>query len=584
MTNPIKYASRTYNTVMNDINSDPDLVDKPEWFKRLIAGSHDCMSMMENANANEDFLRTALSRISVADLCAEIDYLLSWKSTSSGVVLFYLNPDTVVFPKTISLEDLACRSEGTTAISSKKFEARSSVVAFATSETFTTDFSTDNILDVARIYTTGELVRVTTTVTLPAGLSVSTDYYAIYVSDTEVTLANTLANAYQGTEITLTSDGTGVHTVTLYSKSVTCYQQDTKEEVSVGLSDGSTHWQEFDLPDLDLIEDTLEIVINSVTWTKVTTLVDSLSTDTHYRFGYKTDGSSYIWFGNGTYGAVPGNFDVRASYAVGGGSDTNISNPNRIISYAGSDSDVVGVSNPSTLTGGSAEESLENAKIVAPLLLKARNRFVTDEDGEALTLDYGGVIRVKVNANIYGLLSSQVPIVPSGGGTPSSALKTALQTYLIAKTVLKTMDVRVVDPTYNAISTVAGIKVKSGYVFADIKPYVSLALRLLYSEVTYEIWTTYLSSGIASAVTYINNKWSYTFGSTSYTQIRTFLTEMGFTNFGVTFQESDVQGFIDTYVDGVDYINISSPAFPITQTDDEITQDNLNDTNLTEIT
>lgn len=582
MSNPIQYTSRTFLQVMNDFNNDPDLVDKPEWFKRMVAGSHDVLSMYENAIANNSFLRTAFTRQSVADLLALIDYQLAWKTTSSGTLLFYLSP-TTVFPKTIDVENLKARSSGTIQVASKVYEAREGITATATSEGFTTDYASDNNLDVAREYMTGEKVRVSTDNTLPAPLAAATDYYVIKQSATEITLAETLAEAYAGTEITLTSDGTGNHTITLLSVQVTAYQQETQEDVSLGTSDGSTEWQRFDLPDLDVLSDTLTLNINGMSWTVVDNLVESSSSDRHFLHRYNTDGSSYVLFGNGTYGAIPGNFEIFADYSYGGGIESNITAADRINSYAGSDTDVQGVSNPSAFTGGADEENLESAKLLGPTLLKARDRFITVEDGEALALAYGGIIRVAVNKNVYGLLSAQVPIVPAGGGSPSAGLKSALQTYLIERSVLDSIDVRVENPTYNAVSVTSTIKVLSGYTFADIKDYITLALRLIFSEVTSEIQGEYEQNGIADAVSTINSKWSYSFGTADYTQIITLLENITASDFGVDFQESDVTSIIDIYVNGVDYISITAPAFPITQAADEITQDDIDPDDITEI-
>lgn len=61
---------------------------------------------------------------------------------------------------------------------------------------------------------TGTRVRLTTTTTLPAGLSTATDYYVIKVSDTTFKLATSYANAVAGTAIDITDAGTGTHTVT----------------------------------------------------------------------------------------------------------------------------------------------------------------------------------------------------------------------------------------------------------------------------------------------------------------------------------------------------------------------------------
>lgn len=60
---------------------------------------------------------------------------------------------------------------------------------------------------------TGDGVKVSSTATLPSPLVAGMTYYAIKVTDTSYQLAATLANAYAGTAINLTSAGTGQHTL-----------------------------------------------------------------------------------------------------------------------------------------------------------------------------------------------------------------------------------------------------------------------------------------------------------------------------------------------------------------------------------
>jgi len=575
-TNPIRYTSRTFTSIYNDINSDDDLVDKPDWFKRIWAGIGDILSMWENASANQAFLRTAFTRQAVIDLCAMIDYDLSPRATSYGTLIFHLKGATV-FPISVTALNMAGQTQGSLSVSSKRFEARSSEAVAASSETFTANASNDQ-LTVARVYTTGEKVRLTTTNTLPDPLAVSTDYYPIYVDDTHIRLATSLENAYAGTYIDLTDAGTGTHTIHMYSFSKTCYQQlSLSASVIIGSSDGSTEWQEFDLPDLWVLEDTLEIVINSVTWTQVDTFVDSSNTDTHYKVLYKKDGGTYIRFGNGTYGAIPGAFDIYADYAVGGGVDANVSVVGRVNAYAGSDTNIEAVTNPAAMTGGASEETIENAKMLAPLLLKARDRFVTVEDGIALCLDYTGVTRANIIKNAYGILSAEVIIVPTGGGNPSSALKTAIDTYLTDRCILESVDIRVVDPTYYTFNVTAAIKVKEAYVYADVLPFFRLCIRLLTSEITKEIVDTYQSTGIDDAITYINDKWTESFTSDDAPQIQTMLDEMYerdyIPDFGQDYNESELIGFIQMFVEGVDYCTWTLPALPVSLADDEIATD-----------
>jgi hypothetical protein len=85
-------------------------------------------------------------------------------------------------------------------------------------DTFTADAGTDvctwtSTANYPSNILTGTRVRLTTTTTLPAGLTTATDYYVIKVSDTTFSLATSYANAVAGTAINITDAGTGTHTV-----------------------------------------------------------------------------------------------------------------------------------------------------------------------------------------------------------------------------------------------------------------------------------------------------------------------------------------------------------------------------------
>lgn len=86
------------------------------------------------------------------------------------------------------------------------------------SDTFSADDTTDictytSSASIPSNILTGTRVRLTTTTTLPAGLSLATDYYVIRLSDTTFKLATSYANAIAGTAINITSTGTGTHTI-----------------------------------------------------------------------------------------------------------------------------------------------------------------------------------------------------------------------------------------------------------------------------------------------------------------------------------------------------------------------------------
>ncbi len=83
--------------------------------------------------------------------------------------------------------------------------------AFATTDV---NIATDEITEVNHGMLTGDVWQGTTTGTLPAGLSLATDYWAIYVTDDIIKPASSLANAVAGTPVDITDVGSGTHTLT----------------------------------------------------------------------------------------------------------------------------------------------------------------------------------------------------------------------------------------------------------------------------------------------------------------------------------------------------------------------------------
>ena len=76
------------------------------------------------------------------------------------------------------------------------------------------DDTTDVITSVAHGLQTGVVVQVTTSGALPTGISGSTDYWVIALTDDTFSLASSLANAQAGTAVDFSDAGTGNHTLT----------------------------------------------------------------------------------------------------------------------------------------------------------------------------------------------------------------------------------------------------------------------------------------------------------------------------------------------------------------------------------
>lgn len=96
-------------------------------------------------------------------------------------------------------------------------DVRASASVQAHSQAFTADVSSDELVFAAdEIYGVGDGVRVSSSGTLPGGLAAATTYYVIRgdYSLKRYSLATSVANAYAGTAINITSAGSGTHTCT----------------------------------------------------------------------------------------------------------------------------------------------------------------------------------------------------------------------------------------------------------------------------------------------------------------------------------------------------------------------------------
>ena len=565
MGNSIQYTSRDFESILADIKSDEYLKDKPDWYARIWAGVGDMLSVAINAVANNMFLRTAFTRQAVIDICRMLDFELQPQTTANGNIIFYMVP-TVVLPKTFSKSEL--KAIGNTSGGLKVFEARNDVYVDWVTTIFTV--SGDELSVSIDLYT-GEKVRCETTGVLPGGLSINTDYYIIRVSSTKVKLATSLENAYNGVYIPLTGAGSGTHQLRKYSFMASVYQQESFSDVYIGTGTGKK-WEVYDLPDINILQETITIRVDGEEWSKVTNFVSSSGNDKVYKIMEKTDGKLSIMFGDGIYGKIiPVGSNILVSYAKGGGLLSNVYIVNNISTYAGTSGDINGVSNNSPITGGNDAMDIEEAKVLAPMLLKSQERFILASDGEYLALKYGGVSQVKVNPNTYGLFTCQVVIVPNGGGTSSSSYKSELQSYLTQKTILGSIDVYVEDPDYISVDVTMSIKVKDGYVFANISDYVKLAIRLMIHECGKEVYTLYKNNTIAEAKDLINNLWSYSFGQNDYNQIKKLLDNIDYAVIGKDRAANDIIAYVDSFVDGVDYVTMSAPTGVITVNTNQIT-------------
>ncbi len=120
-----------------------------------------------------------------------------------------------------------------------------------TAQTFTAAVS--NICTkVAHGLLTGDQVRLTTTTTLPAGLSLATDYYVIYLTADTFSLATSVVNATAGTAVDITDTGTGTHTITGYENLIGLFYEDRAFALKTGVpAQTSEYARELGIPEVN---------------------------------------------------------------------------------------------------------------------------------------------------------------------------------------------------------------------------------------------------------------------------------------------------------------------------------------------
>ncbi|MDR2193882.1 MAG: baseplate J/gp47 family protein [Treponema sp.] len=520
------------------------MTDKPNWFKTLVAGVSDVISMQINAAANNAFLRTCFTKQALIDICERMGYAIPFHTTSSGTILFYFKPDAA-YPRHIDRVNLAATYGGMRfeALAPLDFDLEPVPVTIA-----------NDIITIAD-RATGEKIRFTK-------YNPTTDYYLIRIDAATCKIAASSKNAFLGVAVAGLPAGS-TDTVTLYSAAVGMIQG-TYKDAELGKVD-TADFPELYLPDKYILPNTLTITANGDDYTIVDTLLFSNQNDEHVQFIRKTNNNASVLFGNNKYGKVPLNADITAHYVYGGGAASNVKHAGMIVNYAGSDSSIEGCANATPFIGGADEENIDSARRVATGALKARDRFVTAEDGEFIAMSLSGISLAKVIPNPYGPLTARVVCIATGGGNPSAQMKSNLQKYLMERSVLSSIAVFVEDADiiHNTISVTANIK--SSYDRDFIRNLITIGCKLFFSETCIEIMETYNSTGIDDAKKKISALFGISVSETmngALIKFFEYLNKFGYRKFDEIIYESQFTAFLTVSIQGINYITVSSPVFP----------------------
>lgn len=199
--------------------------------------------------------------------------------------------------------------------------------------------------------------------------------------------------------------------------------------------------------DADYQDDTLQITIQSVTWSRQDTFAFSGPQDKHFIVDVNQDKEAWVVFGDGTNGQIPPTGQsIYGTYYTCSGVSGNVE-ANTLDTFSPSAPtppvqtptiDHYTVTNGLAAVNGQDEEGIEGIRKHAPLSLRTLNRAVTLQDHEDLCLLVPGVGKAAVEFD-ERLKKVICYVAPDEGGTASGALLTDVVDYFDNRRMISTV-------------------------------------------------------------------------------------------------------------------------------------------------
>ena len=303
---------------------------------------------------------------------------------------------------------------------------------------------------------------------------------------TELVLAEDLANTFK------------LKTVTINANVAAAGHGESVQEI-LGSGDGSQSFQSFKLKQAPLTyrsastpsgtETTLKVTINDVIWKEVENFLSSGPDDRHYVVRTDEEGNTVVRFGDGRNGArLPtGQNNVRAVYRKGLGLEGRVKK-DRLSQLLTRSYGLKEVTNPCDAEGGDDPESLELARVNAPLKVRTLDRAVSLQDYEDFALAFAGIAKAWAIWIWEGekkgivLTVAESPAKSGSSGAADSALSPAAKlTKALDKAGPPFVPLRIVPYRRASFRVALRIKVLPDYQKDKVKPAVERALRAAFS-------------------------------------------------------------------------------------------------------
>lgn len=282
---------------------------------------------------------------------------------------------------------------------------------------------------------------------------------------------------------------------------VVLWQQETWPISGLGSGVGN---QTVSLLKTPVLPDTINLIIDGETWTKVDHFVDSVSTSKHFLVKMDLKGRATLYFGDGVNGRNPSaGSTLGGTYKTGGGKAGSITANqlrqcvSEIIDNFSGQSMAVTAVNADAATPGGDRETPDQTRVRARSNLKAPRSLLTLEDVEAHVSQLPGVEAVKalnwLSAPSLPHHIVQIFVAPLGaalnGQAPSPTLIASVENLVtVEKPIVMGNVPQVLGPTYHVINYTINVGIKSGYEAVDVISRVTAQMQELFDPSIENVW------------------------------------------------------------------------------------------------
>jgi len=222
-----------------------------------------------------------------------------------------------------------------------------------------------------------------------------------------------------------------------------------------------------------VLDDPITVFVGGVAWTEVDAITQYEASDQVYYLQRNDDDSMTVHFGDGVHGQIPPvGSTVRATYRVGGGTAGQIEAGGISTATAAYGPNMT-FTNPLGSSGGGPSENIDDIRVNAPRNWATQERCVTAADYQTKALLVSGVAKAKAYPMYVN--SILLYVAPTGGGTATAALLTAVEAYL-ATFQMATDSVTAVTASYIDSRVAGTVYVLSTYQNSAIESAVNTAV------------------------------------------------------------------------------------------------------------